>query len=109
LLQFLVADSWKSKLHALRHALLPSVFTLPSGSELRVRNHRIRGDGVDRYYFDRIAWLGHRLKAHLQADASFLVHGVRYCLSRGAPFTQNRLLRATEGVRAQYAVDASGR
>jgi hypothetical protein len=109
LLQFLLADSWDSKLHALRHALLPSVFTIPSGSELHVRNRRFRAPSLNRYYLDRIAWLSHRLRAHLQADASFLVHGIRYWLSTRAPFAEDRLLRTTDGIKTQYAVDAPGR
>jgi hypothetical protein len=108
LLQFLLADSWKSKLHALRHALLPGVFTVPSGPELHVRNRRYEGR-PNRYYFDRIAWLGHRLRVHLQADASFLAHGIRYWLSPATPFAEDRFRRSADGIKPQYAVDASGR
>jgi hypothetical protein len=109
LLQFLMTESWSAKLGALRHALLPSVFTMPPRPELRTRNRRCKNPGFDRYFFDGIAWLGHRLSAHVQADASFFVHGIRYCLSTGTPFVEDRLLRPNDGVSAQYAVDASGR
>jgi hypothetical protein len=109
LLQFLMTESWSAKLHALRHALLPSVFTMPSRTELRARNHGKENRGPDRYYLDRIAWLGHQLRDHLQAGASLVPHALRFTLSRAAPLAGTRLLRSPDGIRGQYAVDASGR
>jgi hypothetical protein len=108
LLQFLLADSWESKLHALRHALLPSVFVMPSGEELRVRNRRFTG-GSEKYYLDRIAYLLHGLGAHLHADANFILNAIRYCLSRGRIRAGGSLRCAADRIKAQYAVDASGR
>jgi hypothetical protein len=99
-LQFLLANSWKSRLHALRHALLPSTLKMPSGPELRSRNRRFDSRSSDRYYFDRIAWLGHRLGAHLQADASFLLHGVRFWLAAATPLADGRLPHS-DRIRAQ--------
>lgn len=109
MLQFLMTDLWSTRLHALRHALLPSVFTMPAGPSLRVHNRRFNRKGRDRYYFDRFAFLAHSLAGHLRADAQFLVHAIRYCLSTGAPLAGNRMPHAGEGIGGQYAVDSSGR
>jgi hypothetical protein len=109
LLQFLLVNSWKSKLLTLRHALLPRVVTLPSGAELRARNRRFDAAGRDRYYMDRISWIGHRLRTHLANDASFLMHGMRYWFSAAVPADGSRLLQQAERQRGQYAVGASGR
>lgn len=108
LLQFLLVDTWESKLQAMRHALLPSVFTLPSGLELQSRNRRFEGRPAH-CSVDRIGWLLHRFGAHLQADARFLAHAVRFAVSRATPMSQDRLLRSFERVGPQYAVDGSGR
>jgi hypothetical protein len=109
LLQFLLVRSWKSKLLALRHALLPRVVALPSGAELRARNRRFDAATPNRYCIDRIAWLGHRLRTHVANDASFLMHGIRFCFAAAAPLAQTRLLHRADPTTAQYAVDASGR
>lgn len=109
LLQFLLVDNWESKMQALRHAMLPSVFTVPSGPELQARNRRVANQRSERRYWDRIAWLSHRLGTHLKADVTFLTHALRYGLARSAPFAGDRLLLAQERTAHQYAVDVSGR
>lgn len=109
LLQSLLSDSWKSKLQALRPALIPGGFTFPSGQQMHVRNRRLRADGVERYWLDRLAFVGHTLGSRLSTSTNFLVNGLRYMLSTTPPFTEDRLLRSMGRVGSQYAVDASGR
>ncbi|MGC2638481.1 MAG: nucleotidyltransferase family protein [Acidobacteriaceae bacterium] len=108
-LQFLLADSWDSKLHALRHALLPSVFTMPSRAEQRVRHRRDERRGSGYSVLHQFAWLARRLFAQVQVDAKFLTNGVSFWLARASLRAENRLLRSPDGIEAQYAVDASGR
>jgi len=108
LLQFLLADSWDSKLYAIRHALLPSVFTMPSQTELRARHerHKRRGLGPS---FDKFAWLARRLLAQMQVDARFVVHTVTFWLSHATHRAETHLLRSPDAMEPQYAVDGSGR
>jgi hypothetical protein len=109
MLQILLAESWESKLHALRHALVPAGLTVPSGPTLHVRNRRFEDNGVERYWLDRLAFIGYAVRARLSSNAHFLAHAIRYWLSPGTPFAEDRFLRSTDGIRPQYAVDASGR
>ncbi|HEY6447244.1 MAG TPA: nucleotidyltransferase family protein [Acidobacteriaceae bacterium] len=108
LLQFLLADSWDAKLYALRHALLPSVFTMPSRAELCMRPGR-EGRGGLSPAFDKFAWLARRLMAQVQVDARFLMNGVGFWLTRSTPPAESQLLRSPDGMEPQYAVDGSGR
>jgi len=107
LLQYLLADSWQAKLHALRRALIPVALAVPSGPYLRSRNHRVKKGGADRYYLDRIAYLGYAIGTRLVANAEFLANALRFFVFAAIP--DEPLLRPRSSTQAQYAVDGSGR
>lgn len=108
LLQFLLADSWEAKLYALRHALLPSVFTMPPRANLRAHQGREGRAGLSSY-FDKIAWLIRRLLAQVQVDARFLINAMSFWLARSTPGASSHILCSSDGMEPQYAVDGSGR